>query len=200
MTCGSSPMSCGRRCWRCRNGSISPNGCWRVAVNGPPRSSTDGRGHRGLRPLRCPGDLLPREDRHRPGHRGTDPARDGGERPRARGRGRRAPCPPERGGGAARLHRTGAHRRKGGEGLMEDILAIILIFGGGTAIAISFSPVGKAIAERIRGRKQEYDTDPEVLADIDDLRAQLSEVQERLDFSERLLSKEPSKALSGGQE
>ena len=37
---------------------------------------------------------------------------------------------------------------------MEDILAIILIFGGGTTIAISFSPVGKAIAERIRGRKQ----------------------------------------------
>ena len=83
---------------------------------------------------------------------------------------------------------------------MEDILAIILIFGGGTTIAISFSPVGKAIAERIRGRKQEFETDPEVLADIDDLRAQLSEVQERLDFSERLLSKEPSKALGQGGE
>jgi len=81
---------------------------------------------------------------------------------------------------------------------MEDILAIILIFGGGTVIAISFSPVGKAIAERIRGRQAHFDTDPEVLADIDDLRAQLSEVQERLDFTERLLPKEPSKVVQGG--
>ena len=81
---------------------------------------------------------------------------------------------------------------------MEDILAIILLFGGGTVIAVSFSPVGKAIAERIRGRRSEYDTDPEVLADIDDLRAQLSEVHERLEFSERLLSKEPMKSVNTG--
>jgi len=81
---------------------------------------------------------------------------------------------------------------------MEDILAIILIFGGGTFIAVSFSPIGKAIAERIRGRATSFDTDPEVLAEIDDLRAQLSEVQERLDFAERLLPKEPSKVVQGG--
>jgi hypothetical protein len=80
---------------------------------------------------------------------------------------------------------------------MEDILAIILIFGGGTAVAVSFSPIGKAIAERIRGRVSTFETDPEVLADIDDLRAQLSEVQERLDFTERMLPKEPSKQLGG---
>ena len=73
---------------------------------------------------------------------------------------------------------------------MEDILAIILIFGGGTAIAISFSPIGKAIADRIRGRSVLAETDPAVLADLDDMRAQLSELQERVDFSERLLSKD----------
>jgi hypothetical protein len=71
---------------------------------------------------------------------------------------------------------------------MEDILAIILIFGGGTAIAISFSPIGKAIANRIRGQG-EIHTDPAVLEELDDLRAQLSEVQERLDFAERMLPK-----------
>ena len=81
---------------------------------------------------------------------------------------------------------------------MEDILAIILIFGGGTFIAVSFSPIGKAIAERIRGRATSFDTDPEVLAEIDDLRAQLSEVQERLDFAERLLPQAPSKVVQGG--
>ena len=46
---------------------------------------------------------------------------------------------------------------------MEDILAIILIFGGGTAIAISFSPIGRAIAERIRGKAAFADPDPQVL-------------------------------------
>jgi hypothetical protein len=72
---------------------------------------------------------------------------------------------------------------------MEDILAIVLIFGGGTAIAIAFSPIGKAIAERIRGRAVDGETDPGVLAELDEMRAQLSELQERMDFSERLLAK-----------
>ena len=73
---------------------------------------------------------------------------------------------------------------------MEDILAIILIFGGGTAIAISFSPIGKAIAERIRGQLRTAETDPALLQDMDDMREQLSELQERVDFTERLLAKD----------
>ena len=73
---------------------------------------------------------------------------------------------------------------------MADILAIILIFGGGSAIAISFSPIGKAIAERIRGHAALAETDPALLAEMDDMRAQLSELQERVDFSERLLAKD----------
>jgi hypothetical protein len=82
---------------------------------------------------------------------------------------------------------------------MEDILAIVFLFGGGTAIAISFSPVGKAIADRIRGRSVIADTDPALLADFDDMRAQLSELQERVDFAERLLAKDRDpKALEPG--
>ncbi len=85
---------------------------------------------------------------------------------------------------------------------MEDILAIILIFGGGTAIAIAFSPIGKAIADRIRGRAVEAETDPALLAELDEMRAQLSELQERMDFSERLLAKdrEPRALESGAKE
>ena len=71
---------------------------------------------------------------------------------------------------------------------MEDILAIIFIFGGGTLILLSISPVGKALAERIRGRIPHPGPDPEVLAELDALRAEMTEVQERLDFAERLLS------------
>ena len=37
---------------------------------------------------------------------------------------------------------------------MEDILAIIFLFGGGTLVILSFSPLGKALAERIRQGKQ----------------------------------------------
>jgi hypothetical protein len=73
---------------------------------------------------------------------------------------------------------------------IEGILAIILIFGGGTAVAVSFSPIGRAIADRIRGRANIAAPDPELLVDMDDMRAQLSELQERVDFTERLLSKD----------
>ena len=83
---------------------------------------------------------------------------------------------------------------------MEDILAIVLIFGGGTAIAIAFSPIGKAIADRIRGRAVEAETDPALLAELDEMKVQLSELQERMDFSERLLAKdrEPRSLEAGG--
>ena len=33
---------------------------------------------------------------------------------------------------------------------MEGVLAVTFIFGGGTAFLLAISPIGKAIAERIR--------------------------------------------------
>ncbi|MGH7561229.1 MAG: hypothetical protein ACRENB_09415 [Gemmatimonadales bacterium] len=69
---------------------------------------------------------------------------------------------------------------------MEDILAITFIFGGGTLFLLAISPVGKAMAERIRGGGH-HGPDPEVLAELETIRAELTEVQERLDFAERLL-------------
>ncbi len=71
---------------------------------------------------------------------------------------------------------------------MEDVLAILLIFGGGTLCLLSFSPVGKAIAERIRGGAA-APPDPELLAELDHLRDQMTELQERVDFAERLLAR-----------
>lgn len=73
---------------------------------------------------------------------------------------------------------------------IESILAISLIFGGGTVIALAFSPVGRAVAARIHGRgAAEVQTDPAVLEELDHLRNDVSELQERLDFTERLLAK-----------
>ena len=72
---------------------------------------------------------------------------------------------------------------------MEDILALVLIFGGGTLIAISFSPVGKAIADRIRGRTADSGPDPALYEELDRMRGEMAELHERVDFTERLLAK-----------
>jgi len=85
---------------------------------------------------------------------------------------------------------------------MEGILAITLIFGGGTTILLSFSPIGRAIAERIRSRGAVPMQDPELLAEVDALRRDVSELQERVDFTERLLaqSQERQQVGRGGVE
>jgi hypothetical protein len=69
---------------------------------------------------------------------------------------------------------------------IEGILAIILIFGGGTLFLLSISPVGKALADRLRSRGVPP-PDPELLAEVDALRQEVAELHERVDFTERIL-------------
>ncbi len=72
---------------------------------------------------------------------------------------------------------------------MEGVLAITFIFGGGTLFLLSVSPIGKAYAERIRAKTHELaPPDPQLLAELDDLRLQVAELHERVDFTERLLA------------
>jgi len=82
---------------------------------------------------------------------------------------------------------------------MEDILALVLIFGGGTLIGISFSPVGRAVADLIRGRSARAVPDPAVYEELERMRGELAELQERVDFTERLLAKsrEPDQLPEG---
>ncbi|HSE51109.1 MAG TPA: hypothetical protein VLB00_02915 [Gemmatimonadales bacterium] len=72
----------------------------------------------------------------------------------------------------------------------EGILAIIFIFGGGTLFLLAISPVGKALADRIRHGTQPLGagTEPEVLNELEQLRNDVTELQERVDFTERMLS------------
>ncbi len=80
---------------------------------------------------------------------------------------------------------------------MEDILAVVLIFGGGTLAALAFSPIGRAIGDRIRGRSAGADGLRAELAEhrealteeLQTLRQEVSELAERVDFAERLLAK-----------
>ena len=57
-------------------------------------------------------------------------------------------------------------------------IAMVKIFKG---------PIGAAIAERICGHAAPAD-DPALAAEVDHLRGRLAEVEERLDFAERLLA------------
>ena len=71
---------------------------------------------------------------------------------------------------------------------MEGLFAITFLFGGGTLFLLSMSPVGRALADRIRSRN-DHVQDPELLAEVDALRQEVAELHERVDFAERILMK-----------
>ena len=83
---------------------------------------------------------------------------------------------------------------------MEGLFAITFIFGGGTLFFLSLSPVGNALAERIRGHGPQPAPDPELLAEVDALRADVAELHERMDFAERLLAQRPEPGKIGAGE
>jgi hypothetical protein len=65
-----------------------------------------------------------------------------------------------------------------------DAIALIALAIG---IAMIFTgPIGVALADRIRGAPAEGD--PALAGQVEDLRGRLVEVEERLDFAERLLA------------
>jgi hypothetical protein len=83
---------------------------------------------------------------------------------------------------------------------MEGILAITFIFGGGTLFLLSVSPVGKALAERIRNHGGRPAPDPELMAEVDALRADVAELHERMDVAERLLAQRQEPGKIGASE
>ena len=80
---------------------------------------------------------------------------------------------------------------------MEGILAITFIFGGGTLFLLAISPVGRALADRLRGHGGEAAQDPELLADVEALRQEVAELHERVDFTERMLLNNPERKELG---
>jgi len=86
------------------------------------------------------------------------------------------------------------------------MFAILMVFGTGMVGAVAFSPIGRAIANRIQ-RKSGFMLPPEVqdaLAEQTDrleaLQQQVAELAERQDFAERMLAKarEQGKLPAGG--
>jgi hypothetical protein len=77
---------------------------------------------------------------------------------------------------------------------MEDILAITFILGGGTLIGLSFTPLGRALADRIRhgAIPRPAEPDPVVYEELERVRQDLAELNERVDFTERMLTERSS--------
>jgi hypothetical protein len=67
----------------------------------------------------------------------------------------------------------------------QDAIAVVAI--AIVMVKIFTGPIGAAIAERIRGRALPVE-DPALAAEVDQLRGRLAELEERLDFAERLLA------------
>jgi hypothetical protein len=81
---------------------------------------------------------------------------------------------------------------------MEDVIAIVLIFGGGTVVALALSPIGRAIAARIQhgpGRRDDdevrqlRESHQAVADELEAVRQDVVELQERVDFAERRLAR-----------
>jgi hypothetical protein len=73
-------------------------------------------------------------------------------------------------------------------GLIAVLLAAVKIFG----------PVGAAIGDRLRGVRGEREPDHLLAHEVDQLRTRLAEVEERLDFAERLLAQPQRPVRLGG--
>ena len=62
---------------------------------------------------------------------------------------------------------------------------------GAIASAIALGPLGRAIANRIEGNPAQEVLPEQMAAELDELRGRLGELEERMDFSERLLAQQP---------
>jgi hypothetical protein len=79
--------------------------------------------------------------------------------------------------------------------IAEAIAVAAVVYG---FVQIMTGPSARAIGDRIRGRREPA-ADPRLADEVDRLHARLAEVEERLDFAERLLaSKDQAQHLPGG--
>jgi len=76
-------------------------------------------------------------------------------------------------------------------GDVAPLVAVITLSVAATLVLILRGPLGRAIADRIVGRRTAEDGDvAQLRAELDTLRGEMLGVQERLDFAERMLARE----------
>ena len=72
-------------------------------------------------------------------------------------------------------------------------IPLMVLFVSLATVFVMRGPFGRALAERIAGRPRTAAEDQdiqELKGEVDELRTQLADVQERLDFAERVLAKQ----------
>ena len=82
---------------------------------------------------------------------------------------------------------------------MEKLLAFLFVMGTVVLVFLSISAIGRALADRLRGKSIEPGVDPAELDALRDevagLRQQFGELAERQDFTERLLGQARERGL-----
>jgi hypothetical protein len=82
---------------------------------------------------------------------------------------------------------------------MAGTLFILIVFGGGMLVVLSKTEIGRALADRIRGdRMVAGSSDRALQEDVERLRIEVTDLQERMEFAERLLAtgREPDRLES----
>lgn len=73
----------------------------------------------------------------------------------------------------------------------EDFAIPALMVGGVVGAVVLRGPLGKALAQRItEGSLGPAEVPPELLEEMDDMRHRMVELEERVDFTERLLARQ----------
>jgi len=80
-------------------------------------------------------------------------------------------------------------------GELTGLIAVLCIFGIPGIWLLGKTPIGQAIIHRITLGADS----PHLLAELDEVRARLAEVEERLDFAERVLPRSPEGPRMGGE-
>jgi hypothetical protein len=95
---------------------------------------------------------------------------------------------------------------------MDEILGltfIVLCFGGGSVFLLAISPIGRAIADRIRRTgsapegevRQLQERQEAVFEELEGVRREIADLHERLDFTERLVTRgREARELPGPQD
>ena len=84
---------------------------------------------------------------------------------------------------------------------MSPFAVPVTLFLSIAAIAIMRGPFGRALADRLAGRVNSgagHEDQSELLAELDEVKHRLGEVEERLDFAERLLAKQREERIGPG--
>jgi hypothetical protein len=83
---------------------------------------------------------------------------------------------------------------------IAPMVGMSVLFMSAAAAIILRGPLGRALADRLAGRRAGDDAETARLRqDVEELRAELGAMQERLDFTERLLARGERGALPGGR-